>query len=113
MQVKLTDLIAPQFYSIHWDIIEGKHTHYKLYGGRGSTKSSFVSLEIILGMMEDPNANAACFRRVGNTLAESVFEQLLWAIDALEVSHLWKVNLSPLRLTYKPTGQKIYFAPLC
>ena len=109
MQVKLTDLIAPQFYSIHWDIIEGKHTHYKLYGGRGSTKSSFVSLEIILGMMEDPNANAACFRRVGNTLAESVFEQLLWAIDALEVSHLWKVTLSPLRLTYKPTGQRIVF----
>ena len=109
MQVKLTDLIAPQFYSIHWDIIEGKHTHYKLYGGRGSTKSSFVSLEIILGMMEEPNANAACFRRVGNTLAESVFEQLLWAIDALEVSHLWKVTLSPLRLTYKPTGQRIVF----
>lgn len=109
MQVKLTDLIAPQFYSIHWDIIEGKHTHYKLYGGRGSTKSSFASIEIILGMMEDPNANAACFRRVGNTLAESVFEQLLWAIDVLGVSHLWKVTLSPLRLTYKPTGQRIVF----
>ena len=109
MEVSLKDLIAPQFYSIHWDILEGKHTHYKLYGGRGSTKSSFVSIEIIYGMMQDPNANAACFRKVGNTLAESVLEQLLWAIDALEVSHLWKVNLSPLRLTYKPTGQRIVF----
>ena len=109
MEVRLSDLIAPQFYDIHWDILEGKHTHYKLYGGRGSTKSSFVSIEIILGMMQDPNANAACFRRVGNTLAESVFEQLLWAIDALEVNHLWKITLSPLRLTYKPTGQRIVF----
>lgn len=109
MEVKLSNLIAPQFYDIHWDIVEGKHTHYKLYGGRGSTKSSFVSVEIILGMMQDPNANAACFRRVGNTLAESVFEQLLWAIDALEVGHLWKITLSPLRLTYKPTGQRIVF----
>lgn len=109
MEVSLKDLIAPQFYSIHWDILESKHTHYKLYGGRGSTKSSFVSIEIIYGMMQDPNANAACFRKVKDTLAESVFEQLLWAIDALEVSHLWKVTLSPLRLTYKPTGQRIVF----
>lgn len=109
MEVSLKDLIAPQFYSIHWDILEGKHTHYKLYGGRGSTKSSFVSIEIIYGMMQDPNANAACFRKVKDTLAESVFEQLLWAIDVLEVSHLWKVTLSPLRLTYKPTGQRIVF----
>ena len=109
MEVKLTDLIAPQFYDIHWDIIEGKHTHYKLYGGRGSTKSSFISIEIIMGMMQDPEANAACFRRVGNTLQESVYEQLLWAIDALGVSHLWKPSLSPLRITYLPTGQRIVF----
>ncbi|MBP3279659.1 MAG: phage terminase large subunit, partial [Butyrivibrio sp.] len=103
MEIRLSNLIAPQFYDIHWDIIEGKHTHYKLYGGRGSTKSSFISLEIIMGMMEDPEANAACFRRIGNTLQESVFEQLMWAIDALGVAHLWKANLSPLRITYIPT----------
>lgn len=109
MEIRLSNLIAPQFYNIHCDIWEERHTHYKLYGGRGSVKSSFVSIEIILGMMRDINANAACFRKVGNTLAESVFEQLLWAIDQLGVSHLWKATLSPLRLTYKPTGQRIVF----
>lgn len=109
MEIKLTDLIAPQFHDIHWDILEGKHTHYKLYGGRGSTKSSFISIEIIMGMMQDPDANAACFRKVGNTLQESVYEQLLWAIDALGVSHLWHPSLSPLRITYLPTGQRIVF----
>lgn len=109
MEIKLTDLIAPQFYDIHWDILEGKHTHYKLYGGRGSTKSSFISIEIIMGMMQDPDANAACFRKVGNTLQESVYEQLLWAIDAMGVSHLWHPSLSPLRITYLPTGQRIVF----
>lgn len=109
MEIRLSDIIAPQFYEIHCDIMESRHTHYKLYGGRGSTKSSFASIEIVFGMMQDPNANAACFRKVGNTLAESVFEQLLWAIEQLGVSHLWKVTLSPLRLTYKPTGQRIVF----
>lgn len=109
IDVDLTDLIAPSFYDLHWDIKQGKHTHYKLKGGRGSTKSSFISIEIILGMMSDPNANAVCFRKVGNTLQESVFEQLLWAIDALQVNHLWHASLTPLRLTYKPTGQRIAF----
>lgn len=109
MEIRLSRIIAPQFYKIHRDIMEHRHTHYKLYGGRGSTKSSFVSIEIIFGMMQDPNANAVCFRKVGNTLAESVYEQLLWAIDQLGVSHLWKPTLSPLRLTYIPTGQRIVF----
>jgi len=107
--VKLSSLIAPNFFPIHQDIKAHKHTHYKLYGGRGSTKSSFVSVEIITGMMQDPQANAAVFRRIGNTLQESVYEQLLWAIEMLGVAHLWKASLSPLRLTYKPTGQQILF----
>ena len=107
--VKLTDLIAPSFYDLHYDIKQGLHTHYKLKGGRGSAKSSFISVEIIKGMMEDPDANAVCYRKIGNTLQESVYEQLLWAIDALRVNHLWKANLTPLRLTYLPTGQRIIF----
>lgn len=108
-QVKLTDLVAPSFYDLHWDIIDHKHTHYKLAGGRGSTKSSFISIEVILGMMRDPEANAIAMRRVGRFLEESVFEQLRWAIDALCVSDKWKVKLSPLGLTYTPYGNKIIF----
>lgn len=52
-EIKLTDVIAPAFYGVHWDIIDGKHTYYDLSGGRGSTKSSFVGTEIPLGMMQD------------------------------------------------------------
>ena len=48
--VNLTDVIAPAFYGAHWDILEGKHTYYDLFGGRGSTKSSFIGTEIPLGM---------------------------------------------------------------
>lgn len=107
--VKLSDLIAPSFYDLHWDIKEHKHTHYKLYGGRGSTKSSFISGEIIKGMMEDSEANAIAMRKVGRFLEESVFEQLLWAIEKLGVSDQWKVRYSPLGLTYKPFGNRIIF----
>lgn len=62
-----------------------------------------------MGMMADPDANAVILRKVKETLRESVFEQMLWAIDKLNVSHLWHESLNPLSITYKPTGQKIIF----
>ena len=108
-QVRLTDLIAPSFYDLHWDIMEHRHTHYKLDDGRGSTKSSFVSLEIIIGMMQDPRANAIAMRKVGRFLDESVFQQLIWAINVLGVGSKWKIRYSPLGLTYIPFGNKIIF----
>lgn len=113
MKISLKKLIAKPFYSVHNDIKQGNHTHYWLKGGRGSTKSSFISIEIILGMMRDAEAgdhtNAVALRKVGNNLKTSVHEQLLWAIDMLGVSHLWDSKISPQSLTYIPTGQKILF----
>lgn len=112
-QTRLTDAIAPSFYALHRDLAEGRHSTYKLSGGRGSTKSSFVSVEIILGMMRDAtqgnHTSAVAFRRYGVNLHDSVYEQLVWAIDKLGVGHLWKQTVSPLRLTYTPTGQTILF----
>ena len=67
--------------------MDGKHTYYDLYGGRGSAKSSFISAEIVLGMMGDPEANAVIFRKYAVTIGESVFEQIQWAIDALGVTN--------------------------
>jgi PBSX family phage terminase large subunit len=107
--VSLTEVIAPSFYDVHWDIHDGNHTHYWLSGGRGSTKSSFVASEIILGMMQDPNANAVVLRKVKDTLRESVMEQLAWAIEALGVEDYWEIPEAKLVITYKPTGQEIRF----
>lgn len=107
--VSLREIIAPQFYDVHRDISNNKHTHYFLKGGRGSTKSSFVSIELILGIMKFEDVGAICFRKVGADLKDSVFNQLLWAIDILKVSDFWSVSLSPLKLTYLPTNQHILF----
>ena len=53
--------------------------------------------------------NALVVRRVANTLRTSVYEQLLWAIDTLNVGHLWKENKSLLELEYLPWKNKILF----
>lgn len=108
-EIRLSSLIAPAFHPVHLDILSNRHTHYVLSGGRGSSKSSFVSIEIIFGIMNDRNANAVVVRKVGQYLRDSVFEQLLWAIDKLSASELWESKVTSPELIFKPTGQRILF----
>lgn len=110
----LSKCIGKAFYCVHKDIQAGKHTYYDLTGGRGSLKSSCVSVEIIYNMMKKQNAkkHAVVYRKVGDTLETSVFAQIEWAIDILGVSRLWKLTKSPMRAEYLPTGQKIIFKGL-
>lgn len=112
MAVRLSSLIAPVFYEVWRAIKERRFIQYWLKGGRSSAKSSAISIFIVLLIMQDPEANAICFRKVGDTLRESVFEQLLWAIDVLGVAEEFRCTTSPLVITYKRTGQKILFRGL-
>ena len=102
-------LIAPAFASVHLDVLEGAHTEYVLSGGRGSAKSSFVSLEIINLIKHNPDMNALVLRKVGNTLRGSVYAQILWAIEQLDLIDEFEATVSPMEITYKPTGQQILF----
>lgn len=108
-EVRISEAIAPAFYPVHGDIKRGGHNHYWLKGGRGSTKSSFVSVEIIRGIMHTPDTHAVVYRKVADTLAGTVYGQCLWAIHRLGVDEYWTARKSPLELIYKPTGQKIIF----
>lgn len=111
-QRDITQHIAPVYVPLHEDIQAKRHSIYNLPGGRGSGKSSVASLEIVDGIMNDSTASGICFRRVGATLRESVFAQIEWAIDTLDASDLWTLTTSPMRATYKPTGQAIIFRGL-
>lgn len=102
-------LIAPSFAAVHLDVLEGTHTEYVLDGGRGSTKSSFISLEVINLIKNNPDMNALVLRKVGNTLRGSVFAQILWAIGALGLADEFEATVSPMEITRKATGQKILF----
>lgn len=56
--------------------------------------------------------HALVLRKVGNTLKDSVYNQILWAIDMLGLSNEFKATSSPMQIVYKPTGQTIYFRGL-
>lgn len=80
-----------------------------LKGGKASKKSTTTALNYIVRLMRYPEANLLVIRQVMDTHRTSTFAQLRWAIDRLGVSALWKATLSPLELTFRPTGQKILF----
>lgn len=102
-------LLARPFWDLYDDIKAGAHAEYWLKGGRGSTKSSFISIAILMGLLRDPLANAIVYRRVGNTLRDSVYAQFVWAIDMLEIAPWFVFRISPMEILYKPTGQRILF----
>ena len=105
----VSDLIIPRFRDVLGDVMGHYHSNFWLFGGRGSTKSSFISICIILLIMRFPFANCVVVRRFGNTLRDSVFQQLLWAVSALGLEAYFRSKVSPMELTYLPTGQRIVF----
>lgn len=81
-------------------------------GSRASKKSKTAALNLIVRLMQYPDANLLVVRKVYRTLKDSCFTELRWAINRLGVSKFWDIKLSPLEMTYIPTGQKIYFRGL-
>lgn len=96
-------------YGTFWNF-KGRYRVCK--GSRASKKSKTTALNIITRTMEYPQANTLVVRKVFRTLKDSCFTELKWAINRLGVAAHWEIKESPLEMTYKPTGQKIYFRGL-
>lgn len=109
VDVRLSELIASSFYEVHRELKEELYDEYWFKGGRGSTKSTFISVEIILGILQDQDANAVVFRRYQNELRDSVIGQFEWTIAKMNLGHLFHVQVSPMQIIYLPTGQRIIF----
>lgn len=109
IQIRLSDTVAKSFLAVHRDVKAHGHTYYICGGGRGSTKSSYISQEILLLMMQHRNCNAVILRKVANTLRNSVYRQMEWALDTLHLSAFWKKTVNPMEFVRRSTGQKILF----
>ena len=103
--------VGKAFYSVAGHVLAHNYTHFDESGGRGSMKSSYVSLIVPLLVMSsvEHDIHALVLRKVANTLRDSVYAQYLWAIEKLGVAEYWEAKKTPMELIYKPTGQKIMF----
>ncbi len=83
-------------------------------GSRASKKSKTTALWYAAWLNKKgyENANLVVFRKTYRTLKDSCFTDLKWALNRLGVIRDWNINLSPLEMTRKSTGQKILFRGL-
>ena len=108
MLKKLSDIVLPA-YKEFW---KTKKTYVVCKGSRGSGKSKHAALWHIYHMMKYPLSNTLVVRRTERTLRDSCYSDLKWAINQLGVEKYWNCTVSPLEITYIPTGQKILFRGL-
>lgn len=95
----------------HFDRVLFSHSLNKvLKGGRGSTKSSVISLQLVMDFLQDSHANVLIMRKVANTIELSVYEQIKWAIYMLHVDSLFEFKKSPYRIVDKRNGTAFYFS---
>lgn len=94
---------------INRDIDADRYTYYDFKGGRGSLKSSYCALKLIDRIMTYENQCALAVRQVKDTLKDSVYSQIVWAIDELNLTDDFHCTKSPMEIRRKSTGQMIYF----
>lgn len=106
--------LPPAFINIYRDVINHRFLEYFLEGGRASLKSTVVSLIADELLENNPKMCAIIIRRRANTLRDSVYAQMTWALDKLNETYFtlledYKELKTPLEITKISTGQKIYF----
>ena len=109
MTCRLSDIISPAFVEPHRAIKAHEVSEVVSKGGRASTKSSWISVELVLLILRNPQIHACVFRKYGNTLRTTVYAQIVWAIAQLGLTRKFRCTVSPMECVYIPTGQKIMF----
>ena len=84
-----------------------------LKGGRNSFKSSVIALKlaymIIQYIRKGEKANVVVIRKVANTIRDSVFLKIQWALEKFGVLEQFNMTVAPFRITHKGTGSTFYF----
>lgn len=105
--ISLKDIIAPHF----WNIFNNLKVHNVIYGGRGSTKTSMIALNIVFNCISDDDCSAVILRRYQNLLRNSVYKEIKKACKRLGLVE--KVDycayVSPMQIVFA-NGNTIYFA---
>ncbi len=82
-------------------------------GGRGSFKSSVISLKLVTMMMfyiaMGKTVNVICIRENQQYLRDSVYNQILWAMSILGVESEFRTRVSPMVIQHIRTGSTFYF----
>lgn len=108
MELSLQEVVGKN-YADFWNT---KKRYRVCKGSRGSKKSKTTALNMIYRLYRYPESSGLCVRRYANTLRDSVFSDLKWAIHRLQLDAYFDCLVSPLQIVRRSTGQKILFRGL-
>lgn len=101
--------VNPHFKSV-W---QSNKPYNVLKGGRNSFKSSVIVLKLVYMMikyiMRGEKANIVVIRKVANTIRDSVFNKVQWAISLFGLDNQFRATVSPFKIVHKHTGSTFYF----
>lgn len=105
--VRLSDLIISKYYENFNDTL---HTHQIYTSGRAGTKSSRGALRAVKRIISPKLGSVVIMRKFHNKLKKTVFNECKRAISRLKLpKKKFKITVSPMQITYLPTGNTIYF----
>lgn len=105
--IKISDLIIPKYHTNFNDTI---HTHQIYTSGRAGTKSSRGALRAVKRIITPKPGSVVIMRKFHNKLKKTVFAECKRAIGRLQIpKNKFKITVSPMQITYLPTGNTIYF----
>lgn len=109
-----TASLIPGCYADAWrDIMAHGHSEYIGESGRGSLKSTVLLSEAPIALMlRDAHLCGVAFRRIGNTLRDSIFASLISAIRRMGLEDHFTWGVSPMEIRRLATGQVIKFRGL-
>lgn len=105
---RLSEIISPAYYAL-W---RSDKQNEVIGGSKGSGKSFFAALKIIYNIMRNPYLNVLVVRKVGDTIRDSCYADLLKIINTFFDPEEWTHTYSPMEIKYKRTDQKILFRGL-
>ncbi len=103
------DMVPDAFHSTIRDIRRERHREYVFKGGRGSTKSSTIAQTIVELLKNNHDIHALACRKVGNTIKDSVYAKIKWAIAKQHLEADFEYFKSPVEIVLTATKQRIYF----
>ena len=102
-------MINPHFYNV-WTT---NKPYIILNGGRGSFKSSVISLKLTTMVKKQTQlnhqVNFILIRENASYLHDSVYKQMEWAFTQLDMYNEFLYFKSPMRIVHKRTGSTFYF----
>lgn len=109
MEVRIQDNVNPHFKEV-WTTSKPYNV---LKGGRNSFKSSVIALLLVFMivpfLIAGKKANVVVIRKVGNTIRDSVFLKIQWALNKFGLSGRFKATVSPFKIQDTVTGSCFYF----